>query len=120
MAKRPNGEGTIFQDKKSKRYRAQFYDTEGIRRTLSASSKEEIHRKLREAISNRDQGLLIKQSFKNETLGNNLDRWFEIQSKSNWAVKTSENIKSEINRYIKPLIGSKKLNQMLIYQTHLF
>ena len=45
-------------------------------------------------------------------MGNNLDKWFEIQSKINWAVKTTENIKSEINRYIKPLIGSKKLNQI--------
>jgi integrase len=112
MAKRPNGEGTVFFDEKANRYRAQFYDNENKRRNLSAKTKTGIHRKLRDAITARDQGKLTRSPSEIESLGEFLDSWHEIQSKSVWEFKTSENAALDINRYIKPVIGNIRLDSV--------
>jgi integrase len=112
MTKRPNGEGTVFYDLKSERYRAQFYDQDHKRRTLSSTSKVGIHKKLRDAVTARDAGLLSRRPSHIETLGECLDSWHEIQSKTLWEFKTSENIALDINRYIKPVIGHLRLDTL--------
>ena len=112
MAKRSNGEGTIYYDEKSKRFRIQFFDNENRRRTLSARTFSEAVKKLRETITARDAGLLGKQKSQIKTLGVFLDSWHEIQSLTNWEFKTSENAALDINRYIKPEIGSAKLDSL--------
>jgi hypothetical protein len=61
MRKRPNGEGTIFEDKKSKRFRGQYFDADHKRRTVSARTYDEAYQKLRKAISARDAGTMQKQ-----------------------------------------------------------
>ena len=110
MTKRPNGEGTVYYDHKAKRYRAQFPDQDRKRRSLSSSTQEEIWKKLRDATTARDAGLLCKKPSEIATLGEFLDSWHEIQSQSIWEFKTSENIALDINRYIKPVIGNVRLD----------
>jgi len=112
MAKRSNGEGTIYWDKKAKRYRIQFTDLDNRRRSLSAKTYPEAQRILRESITARDAGLLAKPKSKIETLGVFLDKWHESQSQTNWEPKTSENTALDINRYIKPEIGNIKLSSL--------
>ena len=112
MSKRPNGEGTVFYDPKSKRFRAQFYDHEHKRRTLSSRTKSGIHKKLRDGITARDAGFLSRKPSEIETLGDYLDSWHIIQSKAVWEFKTSENIALDINRYIKPVLGHFRLDAL--------
>ena len=112
MTKRPNGEGTVFYDLKSERFRAQFYDRDHKRRTLSSPTKAGIHRKLRDAVTARDAGLLSRKPSHIETLGAYLESWHEIQAKTIWEFKTSENVALDINRYIKPVLGHFKLDAL--------
>ncbi len=110
MAKRPNGEGTVFFDRKANRYRAQFFDKNGKRRTLSARTQSGIHKKLRDAIKAREDGTQTNKPSDMETLGQYLDSWFEIQSQSKWEFKTSEHNALDINRYIKPVLGQVRID----------
>jgi len=110
MAKRPNGEGTVFLDQKANRYRAQFHDKNGKRRNLSARTKTAIHKKLRDAVNSRETGTLTNKPSDMESLGKYLDAWYEIQSQSKWAFKTSEHALLDINRYIKPELGDVRID----------
>ena len=110
MAKRPNGEGTVFFDRKANRYRAQFFDKNGKRRTLSARTQSGIHKKLRDAIKAREDGTQTNKPSDMESLGEYLDSWFEIQSQSKWEFKTSEHNALDINRYIKPVLGQIRID----------
>jgi integrase len=110
MAKRPNGEGTVFFDRKANRNRAQFFDKNGKRRNLSARTKSAIHKKLRDAISSRDAGTLTRKPSEIETLGEYLDSWYEIQAQGKWQFKTAEHAALDINRYIKPELGDVRLD----------
>jgi len=110
MAKRPNGEGTVFFDKKANRYRAQFYDLAGKRRALSSRTSQGAHKKLREAIQARDKGMLGNQPSTIESLGDFLDSWHSSKSLSNWAFKTIERNRLDINHYIKPYLGHVRLD----------
>jgi integrase len=110
MAKRPNGEGTVFFDRKANRYRAQFFDKNGKRRTLSARTQSAIHKKLRDAIKAREDGTQTNKPSDMESLGEYLDSWFEIQSQSKWEFKTSEHNALDINRYIKPVLGQVRID----------
>jgi integrase len=110
MAKRPNGEGTVFFDHKANRYRAQFYDKNGKRRGLSARTQSAIHKKLRDAITSREDGTQTSKPSDMESLGEYLDSWFETQSQTKWEFKTSEHNALDINRYIKPALGKVRLD----------
>jgi integrase len=110
MAKRPNGEGTVFFDRKANRYRAQFFDKNGKRRNLSARTQSGIHKKLRDEIKAREDGTQTNKPSDMESLGQYLDSWFEIQSQSKWEFKTSEHNALDINRYIKPVLGQVRID----------
>ena len=75
--RRLNGRGTVWDDTNGGRWRAQYHDREGRRRTLSAATRAEAESKLAEAVSARDQGRLGRLPSQTPTLGEWLTEWLE-------------------------------------------
>jgi integrase len=110
-AKRANGEGTIWFDHSRNRYRAQYFDNNGKRRSISDRSHSELAKKLRASLELRDRGMLPKQIKDVESLSAYLQHWLTI-NKSNWEFKTIERYESDIRLHIEPILGSKKLTKV--------
>lgn len=110
-AKRANGEGTIWFDPARNRYRAQYFDSNGKRRSISDKSHSELAKKLRGALEMRDKGMLPKQIKDVESLSVYLQHWLAI-SEPNWEFKTIERNKSDIRLHVEPILGSKKLTRV--------
>ena len=82
MAKRGNGEGSIYpvkgKDGKVKGYRAAYvvYTADGMkRRYLSGKRREDVRDKLAKALSNRSDGLVFDGGAM--TVGEYLERWLK-------------------------------------------
>jgi hypothetical protein len=74
-----NGTGTVYQrkngDGRVTGYRGAYHGPDGRRRYVSARNKGECERKLREAMTDADRGLIFDSP--NLRLGDYLDRWLE-------------------------------------------
>jgi len=75
--RRLNGHGTVTQDKARGRWRAQFYDDEGNRRSVTARTRADAEAALRQALVLRDQGALSRPASQTPTLGDWLKEWVE-------------------------------------------
>jgi len=106
--RRSNGEGTYWKVEKEDRYRAQYYDRNGKRRTLSAKTAKEIQKKLREALSKRDNHTLENQPSLSGTVTETLYGFLESK-KDKLAVRTLERYTLDVERYLIPEIGHIKL-----------
>lgn len=58
VKRRSNGEGTIWYASKEGRYRAQYPDAMGRRRTITGKTRKEVEQKLRVALNKRDSNTL--------------------------------------------------------------
>jgi len=60
--RRSNGEGTIWYAKSEGRFRAQYPDASGRRRTITGKTRKDIEKKLRIALTKRDSNTLEEMS----------------------------------------------------------
>ena len=56
--RRSNGEGTVWYAKTEGRFRAQYPDANGHRRTITGKTKRDVEKKLRTALTKRDSNTL--------------------------------------------------------------
>ena len=110
MARRINGEGTVWYVKSEKRWRGQYFDQNKKRRTISGKERKVVEVKLREALTSRDNQTLENMVSQAGTLSEALDSFLE--SKFSKEFKTIERYKLDIERYLKPKLGKIKLSNL--------
>src|SRR4051812_37642096 len=107
--KRGNGEGTICQRKDGK-WCAAISLPGGKRSFLYGKTRAEVAKKLREAQSNRDQGLPVVPD--RITVADFLDRWLTDTMKTSVRPSTHASYKRMVDRHIKPAIGHIRLARL--------
>ena len=75
--RRLNGRGTVWEDAAAGRWRAQYYDRDGRRRTLSAATRAEVESRLTAALGARDEGRLGRLPTQTPSLGEWRTEWLE-------------------------------------------
>ena len=109
--RRSNGEGTIWYAKSEGRFRAQYPDATGRRRTITGKTRKDVEKKLRIALTKRDSNTLEEMSSIAGTVEELLTTFLQsIEGKRE--PKTVERYSLDANRYLIPTLGKMKLNQM--------
>ena len=112
MGRRGNGEGSITR-RKDGLYMARYtIETPAgpKRKALYAKTREEVAKKLADALSNRNNGFLFDDE--NMTVGEYLTRWLEDSAKGDLAPRTYSNYRLQVRRHIVPALGRKKLSKL--------
>ena len=113
MAKRANGDGTIYKDVRG--YWVAQYRVDGKRKTISGRTQAEVRERLRAIqhdISNEEYTVQGREG--RMTLGEWADRWLEDYAKPSVKTTTYESYESYIRNQIKPNIGNVRLSQISV------
>ena len=114
--KNGNGEGSIYPHKKNSRkvgYRGAYvvHTAEGLkRRYVSGKDRDEVRRKLTEAMANRDKGIVYDDE--NITLGDYLDRWLADSVNGTARGSTFSRDKYLVTNHTKPALVRLKLKNL--------
>jgi integrase len=98
-------EGSVFVRGSDGRACAVYRDTKGKTRYLYAKTKTEVRRKVRQALRDRDEGIIPPSKM---NVGNLLAEWLE-DSKDSVSLRTWENREGIVRLHINPSIGTKLL-----------
>ncbi len=109
--RRSNGEGTIWFAKSEGRYRAQYPDANGHRRTITGKTRRDVEKKLRIALTKRDSNTLEEMPSIAGTV-EELLRNFLLSLEGKKQPKTIERYDLDARRYLIPVLGKLKLNEM--------
>jgi integrase len=111
---RGNGAGTVYarrnKEGKITGYRGSYFTPDGKRRYVSAKRKTECERKLRDAMTDGDRGLIFNAA--NQSVSEYMTRWLEDFAKANLASRTYHNYKLQIREHIVPALGKMKLSKL--------
>ena len=117
MAKKNgNGEGSIYPHKKNGKkvgYRGAYWvqTAEGPkRRYVSGKDRDQVRRKLTEAMANRDKGFIYDDD--NLTVKEYLDRWLSDSVRGTVRESTYSRDKYLVTNHIKPTLGRLKLKNL--------
>jgi integrase len=116
MAKNGNGEGSIYPHKRNGKkvgYRGAYtvYAASGPkRRYVSGKDRDEVRRKLTEAMANRDKGLVFDDE--NLSVGEYLDRWLSDSVRGTVRESTFSRDKYLVTKHIKPVLGRLRLKNL--------
>jgi integrase len=109
-----NGTGTVYprrnKEGKITGYRGSYFASDGKRRYISAKTKREAVRMLRDTMTDADRGLVFDTS--NQTVADYITRWLEDFAKANLAPRTSHNYRLQIREHIVPAFGKMKLSKL--------
>lgn len=114
--KRGNGEGSIYEHKRNGKkvgYRGAYtvHTVDGPkRRYVSGKTRDEVRRKLIEAVANRDKGIVYDD--KNLSVGDYLDRWLSDSVRGTVRESTYSRDKYLVVHHIKPTLGRFKLKNL--------
>jgi integrase len=115
MARRINGEGTIYR-RRDGRYEgaAYFRTTSGSRKRLRVygRTREEVHERLTEAKASAQRGIPVPD--KAQRLGEYLDYWLEHVVRPNRRPATYEQYAWIVRRFLKPGLGTAHLGQLSV------
>jgi integrase len=116
---RGNGAGTVYprrnKEGKITGYRGSYFAPDGKRRYVSAKRKTECERKLRDAMTDADRGLVYYD--KGLTLGKYLDHWLSdclkpLVHAGKMAHSTFVRYKGIVNNHLKPALSHRKLKDL--------
>jgi integrase len=111
---RGNGAGTVYprrnKEGKTTGYRGSYFTPDGKRRYVSAKRKSECERKLRDAMTDADRGLVFDAT--SQSVSEYMTRWLEDFAKANLASRTYHNYKLQIREHIVPALGKMKLSKL--------
>ena len=100
-------EGSVYL-RKDGRYCAQYTDAAGKARYLYRKTKSEAKQALREALRDRDEGIVPPSKM---TVGVLLDEWL-ASIRDTVSHRTRINQELIVRRHLKPAIGSQKLRKL--------
>src|SRR5215211_1260085 len=109
-----NGTGTVYprrnKEGKITGYRGSYFTTDGRRRYVSAKTKTEARRALRQAMADADRGLIFdSDSLK---VGEYLDRWLSDSVSDTVKATTFERYEQITRLHLKPALGRVKLKTL--------
>lgn len=110
MARRGNGEGSIYQRKSTGRWEASITLEDGTRKTFYGKTRTEVKDKLKKAMADQQQGLLVKSD--RQTVGQFLTDWLENTHRRRVRPRTYERYREAINLHIIPAIGDHQLQKL--------
>jgi integrase len=110
MAKRGNGEGSIFQRKEDKKWTASITLENGKRKVFYGKTKKEVTEKLIKARSEQQQGMLITAP--EQTVAQFLTDWLENTQKESVRARTYERYEEIIRLHIIPVLGRHQLQKL--------
>jgi integrase len=106
-----NGTGTVYPRKnkagKIIGYRGSYFAPDGRRRYVSAKTKTEARRALRQAMADADRGLVFDAD--NLGLSEYLDRWLSDSVRDTVKATTFERYEQIVRLHLKPALGRLKL-----------
>jgi integrase len=109
-----NGTGTVYPRKNTAGkvigYRGSYFTPDGRRRYVSAKTKTEAQRALREAMTDADRGLTFDVG--SLTLGEYLRRWLEDSVEGTVRTTTYERYEQIARKHITPALGNAKLRDL--------
>jgi integrase len=109
-----NGTGTVYPRKnkqgKVSGYRGSYFDPEGIRRYVSAKTKTEAEKALRQAMADADRGLIFEAE--SLTVSEYFDRWLIDSVRDTVRSTTFERYEQNSRLHIKPALGRLKLRKL--------
>src|SRR5215217_8756706 len=99
-----NGSGTVYprknKDGKVTSYLGSYFTPDGKRRYVSAKTKTTCREKLRQAMSDADQGFVFDA--RKQSVGGYMVRWLEDFAKADLAPRTYHYNKLQIREHIFP------------------
>jgi integrase len=118
MAKRANGEGSIYQRKSDGKWVGSISLTTGGRKVFYGKTKTEVREKLNEAIYEQQRGMLSVGP--NVALKEYLEDWLENIHKPTIRLSTYQNYRKLLNNYLVPGLGTIKLQKLTPQQVQAF
>ena len=114
MARRRNGEGTIYRNEARDRYEAQItvdiVDGRPVRKKVTGKTEKELLARLKEAQRALDDGLPLPD--RRETVARFLDGWLEHLAHTERSPATVQNYRDIVKCYISPKMGRVKLAEL--------
>ncbi len=117
MAKRANGEGTIFQRASDKMWIGRYYVGNELK-TVSAKKQEDCLKKLREKQQQVSAGLYVEPD--KQTVKSWMLTWFDTYVRPVSKASTADTVYVHITKHINPALGSIKLQQLRSEQVQAF
>ena len=110
MARRGNGEGSIYRRKSDGRWVGSLSLPDGTRKVFYGKKQSEVIAKLDEAANDLRRGMLAVGS--TTTLQEYLENWLENVHKSTIRLSTYLNYRKLLNNYLVPGLGKVKLQKL--------
>jgi integrase len=113
MAKKANGEGSVYRRMKSGVFvgYAGFISLEnGKRKYFYGKKRQEVHDKIQEALKEKSQGTLVTDS--QQTIAQYLEGWLEYTVKDSVRPRTYERYEQHVRLHLVPMLGKVKLQSL--------
>ena len=110
MAKRGNGEGSIYHRKSDGKWVGGISLENGKRKVFYGKTRKEVQEKMKIALSEQQKGTLITAP--QQTLKKYLEDWLENVSKPHIRISTYVKYKKLINTHILPALGDIPLQKL--------
>jgi integrase len=118
MARRGNGEGSIYQRKSDGKWVGSITLENGKRRVYYGKTRKEVADKLKAAFHEQQQGTLIKSS--TQTVAQFLTDWLENVHRRRVRPRTYERYSEVINLHIIPALGHYQLQKLTAQHVQAF
>lgn len=118
MAKRANGEGSIYQRKSDGKWVGSISLEDGKRKVFYGKTKTEVREKLNEAIYAQQKGML--STGPNISIQEFLENWLDNIHKPTIRLSTYQNYRKLLDNYLLPGLGKLKLQKLTPQQVQAF
>ncbi len=118
VAKRGNGEGSIYQRKEDGKWVGSITLENKKRKVLYGKTRKEVQEKMKVALHEQQQGTLITAP--QQTLKSYLEHWLEDVHKPSIRISTYVKYKKLMNGHIIPALGHIKLQKLTPQQVQRF
>lgn len=109
MAKRGNGEGSIYRRKSDGKWVGSISLNNGERKVIYGKSRAEVQEKMKVLLRDQQQGMLITEP--NQTVEQFLTQWVEDR-KPSVRIRTYERYEAFVRLHVIPVIGRVKMQQL--------
>ncbi len=110
MAKRANGEGSIYRRKVDGMYVGSITLDDGKRKYFYAKKRQDVYEKMNAALQEKKQGTLVTTP--QQTLSQYLSYWLEHNVKDTIRPRSYERYESIVRLHIVPTLGKVKLQSL--------
>lgn len=106
--KRINSSGTVYYVSSENRWRGQYYDAAGTRRSVSARTRKLAEQKLATAVAARDSNTLGRRTSDAGSVQSSVQDWLDA-TRHKWQYKTLQTHESLAQRYVYPYLGNRRI-----------